>query len=68
MELLEPTITEHAYYQYQGSLTTPPCNETVTLNVLKEPFPISEEQLALFQDNWANNKDFAHGNGNNRAT
>ncbi len=38
-----------AYYTYQGSLTTPPCSETVTWIVLKSPAQMSEEQFQAFQ-------------------
>ncbi|HEY9025909.1 MAG TPA: carbonic anhydrase family protein [Burkholderiaceae bacterium] len=36
------------YYTYMGSLTTPPCSEGVLWMVLKQPVPISVEQVAIF--------------------
>lgn len=37
-----------AHYLYLGSLPTPPCSEGVLWVVMKEPLPISNEQLAVF--------------------
>lgn len=39
----------HSYYSYNGSLTTPPCSENVSWNILTEPITISEEQIKQFQ-------------------
>jgi carbonic anhydrase len=36
------------YYTYMGSLTTPPCSEGVLWMVMKQPVPISVEQVAIF--------------------
>ncbi|MBZ8178931.1 carbonic anhydrase [Oscillatoria salina] len=36
------------YYHYQGSLTTPPCSEGVSWNVLVEPITASPEQIEQF--------------------
>ncbi len=44
---LLPADTSH-YYEYEGSLTTPPCTEGVQWVVLKEPIEISERQVDRF--------------------
>lgn len=36
------------YYRYFGSLTTPPCSETVNWIVLKEPVEVSQRQVQKF--------------------
>jgi len=40
--------TDHAYYTFFGSLTTPPCSEGVTWYVMKAPITLSEGQVAVF--------------------
>ncbi|XP_059142586.1 LOW QUALITY PROTEIN: carbonic anhydrase 14-like [Physella acuta] len=39
----------HQFYRYSGSLTTPPCDESVTWTVYKEPINISEAQITEFR-------------------
>ncbi|MCI4625148.1 MAG: carbonic anhydrase family protein [Candidatus Magnetoovum sp. WYHC-5] len=44
---LIPTNTA-TYYNYSGSLTTPPCSENVNWNVLQTPIEVSQEQVDKF--------------------
>ena len=38
----------HAYYRFNGSLTTPPCSEGVRWMVMKTPVTVSKEQVEAF--------------------
>ena len=40
--------TEKSFFEFSGSLTTPPCTEGVTFFILKKPMHISKEQVAAF--------------------
>lgn len=40
---------DRRYYAFMGSLTTPPCTENVLWLVMKEPQPVSAEQMAIFE-------------------
>ena len=48
LDLNELLPQDMRYYQFIGSLTTPPCTENVLWMVLKQPVQISPEQLRLF--------------------
>lgn len=43
-----------AYYHFDGSLTTPPCTEGVSWNVLKTPVEISAKQIEEFRKYYKN--------------
>jgi carbonic anhydrase len=38
----------HAYYEYAGSLTTPPCSETVRWLLLRESIPVAQADIDAF--------------------
>lgn len=40
--------TKAAYYNFEGSLTTPPCSEGVNWFVMKQPVSLSAKQLKFF--------------------
>lgn len=48
LNLNELLPADQRYYQFMGSLTTPPCSEGVLWMVLKSPVQISPAQLKLF--------------------
>lgn len=39
---------DRLYFTYMGSLTTPPCSEGVLWMVMKQPVPVSAEQISVF--------------------
>lgn len=47
--------TDQRYYQFMGSLTTPPCTENVLWMVIKQPQTVSREQIRLFSQLFPNN-------------
>lgn len=53
------------YWNYDGSLTTPPCDEGVKWTVIEDVQPISKAQLKKFTDLWGGKASFA-GEGNYR--
>ncbi len=40
--------SERGYYRYEGSLTTPPCSETVTWLVLRESISVAQADIDAF--------------------
>lgn len=46
---------DQRYYQFMGSLTTPPCTEGVLWMVMKQPMTISKGQYKLFTQLYPNN-------------
>jgi carbonic anhydrase len=55
IDLNELLPKDQRYYQFMGSLTTPPCTEGVLWMVLKQPMQVSPAQLRLFQQLYPNN-------------
>ena len=43
--LIEPSIMSGKYFSYEGSLTTPGCDEVVEWILYKKPLEISETQV-----------------------
>jgi carbonic anhydrase len=64
LNLNELLPADQRYYQFMGSLTTPPCTENVLWLVLKQPVQISKNQLRLFTQLYPNNaRPVQPGNG-----
>lgn len=55
IDLADGLTDTAAYYTYPGSLTTPPCSETVTWFVLKHPATLSQAQYKAFNGILGNN-------------
>ena len=55
LNLNELLPADQRYYQFIGSLTTPPCSEGVLWMVLKQPVPIGRDQLRIFRQLYPNN-------------
>ncbi|MDQ1812839.1 carbonic anhydrase family protein [Massilia sp. CCM 9210] len=61
MQILPPT---QGYYNFPGSLTTPPCSEEANWFVLKTPVDMSKAQLAQFHKLYKHNaRPVQHLNG-----
>lgn len=48
LDILDSLPENRAFYTYQGSLTTPPCSETVNWLVMKTPLTVSKAQVEKF--------------------
>lgn len=48
MDLQQLLPADRSYYTYMGSLTTPPCSEGVLWLVMRQPVPVSAEQVNIF--------------------
>lgn len=55
IDMNETLPQDRRYYQFIGSLTTPPCTEGVLWLVLREPMTLSRDQLKLFSQLFPNN-------------
>ena len=73
-KLLNKEVNTKFIWQYEGSLTTPPCTEGVAWNVVAQPLNISDRQLRLLRLFTARGKKLATNTanpynigGNNRA-
>ncbi len=55
LDLNELMPKDQRYYQFMGSLTTPPCSENVLWMVLKQPMTLSAEQIRMFAQIFPNN-------------
>lgn len=55
IDLNELLPKDQRYYQFMGSLTTPPCSEGVLWMVLKTPVSLGAGQLKLFSQLFPNN-------------
>ena len=47
--------SELTHYRYSGSLTTPPCTETVTWLVMRQPVFVTAEHIDAFRDHYRAN-------------
>ena len=57
---------QNEFFMYQGSMSQPPCNETVNWFVMKNPIPVGLKQLGIIDLMFRINPEFASGRGNNR--
>ena len=46
-DLIPDEVVQGGFYRYKGSLTTPPCYETVTWSVMKKLIYFSREEVRI---------------------
>lgn len=56
-----------SYWNYDGSVTQPPCTEDIKWTVIKDVQSISPNQLKRIRDSFASDPKYNAENGNNRA-
>lgn len=49
LDLAAMLPTDKSYYSFEGSLTTPPCSESVNWMVLKRPIALGNDQIKAFR-------------------
>jgi len=60
--------SKNSFYSYEGSLTTPPCSESVTWYVIEAKQTITSDQLKVLTDRKLGNLRGGSGNQNSRVT
>ena len=45
-----PVMKPFSFYTYQGSLTSPPCNERTIVYVASQPIPLSSAAIQMFEE------------------
>lgn len=65
-KLFSLVLNEKKFFHYKGSLTTPPCTESVLWWVYQKPIYVCKEDLFPFVKRWINDPSFSGGNGNCR--
>ena len=48
MDVSQLLPADRRYFTYMGSLTTPPCSEGVLWMVMRQPMPVSQDQVGVF--------------------
>jgi carbonic anhydrase len=66
--LLDEDLSNKETFIYEGSFTSPPCEEGVLWFVFKKPRYVSTDILDVFKKKWEINQMFSGGKGNNRKT
>lgn len=66
--LLDEDLSNKETFIYEGSFTSPPCEEGVLWFVFKKPRYVSKDILDVFRKKWEINQMFSGGKGNNRKT